>query len=61
MKDDLPFFLTLGGNTVKIGLRGEQLRSENTGHREPKFRFMRIAQVRKPIFVNSYKLIPSLL
>ena len=24
MKDGLPFFLTLGGNAVKIGLRGEQ-------------------------------------
>ena len=26
MKDDLAFFLTSGGHTVKIGLRGKQLR-----------------------------------
>ena len=26
MKEDLAFFLTSGGHTVKIGLRGEQLR-----------------------------------
>ena len=26
MKEGLPFFLTLGGHTVEIGLRGEQLR-----------------------------------
>ena len=26
MKDGLPFFLTLGGNAVKIGLRSEQFR-----------------------------------
>ena len=25
MKEDLAFFLTSGGHTVKIGLRGEQL------------------------------------
>ena len=26
MKKGLPFFLTLGGHAVKIGLRGEKLR-----------------------------------
>ena len=29
MKEDLAFFLTSGGHTVKIGLRGKQLRFDD--------------------------------